>query len=346
MISSIIITILFIAFSICCVDEKKQQNALFLLGVLLMCFYFFVDLTKLPDIEAYISVFNQCKGVDITQIGYVDTYMEPGYLVLNILISKVSGEFRFFYLIYGLIVTSSFTFLIKRYSPNYWFSGVLLICTSFSALFLMREHLAISICIFSIPFIIDRKPIYFLAFMVLSFLFHRSSIIFSVLYFVPYFKSSFKSFIVVGLLGLIMAKYLDTILERVLILTDFRHLESYIIDDYSNSWKAAIMCSSSVVYAVFCYGKKIYNLTRVQMFFLVMVFIAVILSIIDAIGTSFAAFYRIIDFFEFVSIILIPDATRYIKNNYIRIPMVFLWILISVYSLFRMAEQQGFGLIF
>lgn len=130
------------------------------------------------DYSAYEDIYN-ANNKDNYE--YDDTErIEFGYLVLN----YICPSFRLLLIITSLIVCVSYYFLFDRYIPyKYRFLGILLLYLSGNnTIFFMfsgiRNAVAISLLILSLPLIEKRKLILFLIVMFLASSFHNSAFIF------------------------------------------------------------------------------------------------------------------------------------------------------------------------
>lgn len=120
--------------------------------------------------------------------------LEPGYQLLV----KIGHLFDFngsnqsvFILTHLVILVLLYTY-IYRYSKTPFVSVFLIVGTTFYAFSLsgMRQALATSIFIFSIRYIKDRKWIQYYLCIVIAILFHKSAIIYLVMYFLPWINLS------------------------------------------------------------------------------------------------------------------------------------------------------------
>lgn len=320
-----------VLFSLLCKGKGKEQSALIVLGLTLIFVYMALDMYKIHDVSLYQQNFNYYKNFSLGRLNQIETYEEQGYVALNILFSKIGG-FRFFYFFYAVCVIASFLFFIKKYSNSIWFSSILLICTSFLALFVMRQYFAIVICLFSINYIFKRKPLHFFLCIILAYYFHRSSIVFSVCYFLPLIKLNYRT-LLLTLLGSIIVfmsiGYISEILISSILDNDMAsHYMAYIEEDSSNSWKSAAIAVADLGFALLCYREHFKELSTKQCFFFFMCVIYTVLSIVDVLGSAFSALYRILPYFGISIIILLPDAISFIKSKGLRFMSIMVIVLL------------------
>ena len=199
---------------------------------------------------------------------------------------------------------------------------MLLVGSFFFPLFLMRQYFATAFCLFSIPFILDRKPIPFVLCMLAAYFFHRTSIVFSLCYFLPLLKVNVKTILLVLVVGVFAVLSIGLFnVYFVAMVGDSElasHYMEYVNDDSSNSWKSAVIPVVAFLFALFSYKGHFGELDKKQSLFFFMSAVYAILSIVDVSGTSFSAIYRILPYFGLSVIILLPDATGYIKSKSVR----------------------------
>lgn len=143
------------------------------------------------DWENYLLAFNSIKNVEVGTSGY-----EYFYELLLLFSSALSESYT---LVLFLIATIIFLFTsstLKKYSPYPIFSLLLLLSYSInSSGFGYRQDIAISICFFSIYYILKKRLLYFIFFVFIASLFHQSAIIFIPAYWASQFIWNKKNII-------------------------------------------------------------------------------------------------------------------------------------------------------
>lgn len=111
--------------------------------------------------------------------------IESGYVVLNWIISFFGGNFRTFWFLYALFFSITLGVFIYRYSQDIMLSYMLILFLGvFTNSFgIIRQTLAMCVCLCSINSIETRNLKKFLIINVLAFMIHRISAIFLLLYF-------------------------------------------------------------------------------------------------------------------------------------------------------------------
>lgn len=330
-------------FTALCKKRGKERTAIFILGITLFFVYLALDKYRIHDVGLYERSFNEYKRHSLFHIGQIDTYEEAGFVAFNIVCSKIVDSFWFCYYAYALIVIVAFSTLLKNYSINLWLSGVLLICSFFYPLFLMRQYLAIAICLYSLTFVFKRRPIEFALCMAAAFLFHKSSIVFSICYFLPYIKLNYKTLIltlIAGGLVLSSIGFFNMFMVDMVMESDMAsHYEAYLNlnEDSANSWKASAVAIADFIFVFLCYRSHFKELNTKQSFFFFMCAIYAILSILGSMGTVFSAMYRILPYFSLSIIVLLPDAVNFIKSKHLRLIASSVIVVLYMFSIYSTA---------
>ena len=346
--------IIFIWFVIFCLLSNsaytnKQINTALLCWASLVVFIFMLkDNTKVPDVETYMDDFSTYAGYSIKDaFAHLTDAEDIGYSILNILCSRVSNNYYFFQFVYSLIITFSCTLFIKRYSTNITLSGYIAICSMFYLLFLMRFAMAFSICLFALDYAIKRKPIRFAVCLLLAVLFHKSALVFSIGYFLPYLKFNFKYIILFCAITLFAGLSVESIISQAIVIADSSHFEAYIESDSMISWKVLVIPLLSFLIILIGYRNKFHELTKAQELLIYMNLLAIVINVINVMGTSFSAFYRLVPYVSFVNVIIIPDALKFIESSLLRKGLTIITMGLYLYNLIATAEsQRGFGFIF
>lgn len=159
------------------------------------------------DSLSYFYLFNIVSST--ADIFAMPSYMERGFLIFVKGLSLIYNHPQILFItVAGLFVASSWK-LIYRYSPNFLFSVLIFISAVplgsyvFGMSFL-RQAMAISIVFVSFDFLLKKSFLPFLSFVLLATLFHKSALVFVVLYPFIYIKCDFERVLLVGLGGFVL----------------------------------------------------------------------------------------------------------------------------------------------
>jgi hypothetical protein len=348
MIVIILLIVLFLFATITYKNKKIGRNGFLLWSALILFFiYILKDNDFVPDVNTYQDYFE--NAYDIKYL-FVYQDFEIGYVGVNLLVRFFTDNFYVFIILYSLILVYANIKTMQRYSVNVWLSVALYICSIFFSLFLLRQYLAIAICILSIPFILDRKPVPFILLTVLASLFHRSAMVWSMTYLIYIFPISKKGLCLILLVGVVGILSMELVIDKLLTVGGSlgSKIESYTTgDEIVYSWKNAAMSLSVLMFYLFALGKKLFRLEGAPKFFFLMYCIAFLLNVINMMGTSFSALYRLEPYFSFSLIYLIPHGILYVKKTEGKLFIAGFFMMLFFYSQHSAAmSQRGFQFLF
>ena len=153
---------------------RSAQRSLFLgIAFLHLSFlHIFFDSTNFPDLPGYVTYFNSILDPQ----PFIQ--LEIGWYFLNRILHGISHNSFILIVSVSIIMITCYLITIDRYSAIPWLSVLLLLCTVFyNSLFVLRQHLAIPICLLSIPYILERKPFKFAILTLIAVSFHLSAIV-------------------------------------------------------------------------------------------------------------------------------------------------------------------------
>lgn len=168
---------LLVAWNYNYIKKNSINNILiyfFIVGILLV-FAVFRDGSRLPDYQEYVFSFNN------PSIGPI----EPSYKFIVKNIRYFSKSYLWLFFVYALIGINIKYYAIKKYSPLFFYSISVWISTYFllHEMIQIRASIASGILLLLIPLIYKKDYLNSIVLIGISFLFHRSSIIYIVLLF-------------------------------------------------------------------------------------------------------------------------------------------------------------------
>ena len=150
------------------------------------------------DTLMYMSVYNEWPSID--ELKYFDfetALYNPLWYIYTSLPRSISDEFWVFQMIQAVIVNSVFVWFFKKYSPQYYFSAILLYYVGYYCYFnmeIMREILCICVLMLITPCLLNKRWIPYFIGCVVAVYIHFSAIImfFLPLLFLLFRKPSWK----------------------------------------------------------------------------------------------------------------------------------------------------------
>lgn len=277
----------------------------------------FVDPQSLPDLETYLNIWEISTNLTWQQVlkGEGLVISEYGYLIINKLCTSVSKNYQLLFFFVSIIWIYSYHTFFKRYSPHYVVSVLLLLVTEFpQSLFVLRQHLAIGIWLFSFPYVINRDFKRFCMVGLLAFSMHMTSILFFPIYFL-YGISDKRRIILVTLVMcaacVILFSSLGSINDRFGL-----SYENYIVGE-----KSGFSNLTDFTMRIIYLGSYVFFLKSRVMESGINRLVAVILIFSTALalfGTSFSLTGRLVRYFTPAIMIMVPIVMKNIRNKGLR----------------------------
>ena len=330
--------------------NKRPQNLLFLAIAFLHLMFLrtFMDASLFPDLEGYTSHYKSflTYRMSDTRSRFNFISLELGWDFLNNILSYISSNSFFLFFIVSVIMLLCYLISIKRYSAIPWLSVFIIFCTVFyNSLFVLRQNLAIPICLMSIPYIVDRKPIKFLLITLLAVSIHNSALVWLLVYFVYSLKLNIRFYFLIAILTSLLYFFMDVVLREFAIYTT--NILAYTDVKTSGgigSLKIAAVDLSILLLTLYSFV-KIDRITGYNKLFFMLVNISFFINLLSYIGTSFTAFTRLNLYFAVGSIFLIPNALIKINDKYLQLLLILI-ICIGYLFILRGLAQYGYSLKF
>lgn len=298
----------------------------------------FRDVSVGTDTSTYFRAYNSVNIMNTLGDNIQLSRMEPGYVTLEYMCKLGGFSFLVLQIIISTFIYFSFYNFIQKNSENVSFS-----CSLFVSLKMFcgimnttRMWIAIAILLYSYEYIKSQKIIRFSMVVIIASLFHRTALIFLILYFLSVSKKTKRSIIIVFLITIIVffmrANFFNYITEKIGVYQDYitgQYFEgkpgivvyigllvnlSIILFSYSNK---AIGFNFSMEKKTLDYKKNMLSMSAV-----------VILSL-SIIGLTNTIMSRISAYFIPAVIIFFPNAINNVKEKkYGRIALLVISILL------------------
>ena len=124
--------------------------------------------------------------------------LEPGFVIFSLLVKLFGGDFQDLLITSSLFIVGSACIFIYRHSTNVLLSVFILLCFPYyySSFDIVRHFLATSFILLGYKYVLNRSLIKYSLFVLLAFWFQKSSVIFILLYYIPYIKFNKKTLII------------------------------------------------------------------------------------------------------------------------------------------------------
>lgn len=310
-------------------DSNRKINILLLMGL----FYFFSAFRSENvgnDTLNYINAFrliNDTEGLDFNKLN-----MEPGYQLLNKLISLIFNNSQWILIITSLIIYISVGYFIHRYSKNVWFSAFLFFSLNYytNSMNIIRTYIVISVLLYSYKFVQNNKFKYFFMLVLLASLFHQTALIFLIAWFSRKININKTFFIWISLITIIIFLTFPIIIRYIMFI--FPSYASYFGSSYLDGQielgsilsflvNFSLLILSLLIYK---YSFKYNNNNLIERKYLNNMLVLLIIGVaISFIALHFSLLSRVSNYFIIFVIILLPNLIKYIKSKAHRLLVYF-----------------------
>lgn len=217
--NTLLFILTFVFLSFLKIPQRKKDCFLFVqMFIQLLFVHIFKDYTTLPDLNAYVTGFHYAKNLSIDTVYQQLNWsykFEAGWCYLSYFLSKMFDHHIVLFIVTSGIIVGSHAFLSWRYSTMPLLSLFLFFFFDYgNSLFVLRQHTAMSICLLTIPLILERKIFKFFLIISIAFLIHKSALIFLGAYFIYPLKLNKKNFCYYIICSVVLCVFLLIILTK------------------------------------------------------------------------------------------------------------------------------------
>ncbi|WP_352258320.1 EpsG family protein [Psychrobacter sp. TB55-MNA-CIBAN-0194] len=251
--------------------------------------------------------------------------IEFGYQVLEYALLSVTSSYFWLLTITSLIIVYCYLKIIKKYSVNYWFSVFLFITLGVYTFFFngLRQGLAMAIFTLAVPYLLEKRLIPYLLVCAVASLFHVTA-----LFIIPFY-------FIVNLKVKPVYKILATFLGSLLVSGVLVSYISSTNDRYENYAKASeeaggfltlgfyTVLMLLIMLVSYVYKIKDENFQKLIMFYASGVVFIIPLAML---GTSPSGPQRLLAYFTWTLVLILPVMLKKINNVYLYIASVLLFL--------------------
>lgn len=288
---------------------KNNKRYLIIILVVLITFLIIRDTSVGVDSDNYLKIFNYAHKKSFLELFSYGRH-EIGYKYYAKIISMIWNNYWFFLSVTSIVSMVGLYYLIEGNSDNYFDSLMIFICFNFYGFYfgILRQVIAISILLYSIRFIKQKKIILFIISVIVASLFHKTAFVFLPAYFLFDFKLNKLKVSIWATITTLFLIFRKNILNFIL---------TYIykpasLDAVSGGGYKMLVFLFVLSLVAYYFKDKLIKNNRVNQLFINMVFVS---TIIQTISTIFSNTYRVSLYYVFAIIPLIPNIISLIKNN-------------------------------
>ena len=162
-------------------NEGKYFYYLFMVFLVLVCTFRYRvggDSLHYHDIFDSYPYFSELSSYDFKNSQY-----NFGWIIFNAVIKSICDSFYFFQFVHALIINTTIFYFIKKYAINKFLTIIFYLFFNFLYfnMEVLRESLAVSFFLLSIPYLLNKKWLAYYLLCILAYSFHSSALILFVL---------------------------------------------------------------------------------------------------------------------------------------------------------------------
>ena len=279
----------------------------------------FRDFTVGADTLTYYRIFEMISRLEWKFIPKFD--MEIGYSILNKVIYSLGMDFRVFTMIVSIFIYTVLGIFIFNRSRIPWLSLYLFITLGYFSLMLnvTRQFIAIAITILSLKYVSENRALKFVLVVLLASLFHKSALIFIIVYPITKIKINMKYIMFILFLSILLYFFGSRLVNLLLLLFD----EGYTVDSGQGRGMYLLLTTITMLALI------IYGLFDKESELQVMLQLMTIAMMLQILTFNLSIISRAVNYFSIYMIILIPNSISLIPSKNIRALSILIVIVLS-----------------
>lgn len=276
------------------------------------------------DTYNYVRMFHEFSAANnISDLFLFNT--EKGYVFFNYFSSFFVDSFNGFFFIFYLTIFSLYiTFFLKNSNLFSLSLLVFMVLGFYAASFnIMRQIMALSICLFSLKYVFKQDFIKFILIIMLSSLFHITSLIFIIVYFIYKFQNYYKYILLTFILLVVVVFkfYLFFILE-------FLNMSVGYAESSENSGGGATLILYTIMLLYFYWLSRGFYDKQYQFYLNVFALCVSLIFIFFVFKVPLAGPMRLILYFAWSLCMLFPLSLSYYRKGVSRNLILVLYIIV------------------
>lgn len=295
------------------------------------------------DYQEYLLIFQTIEKS--SNAALLTSRIEPGWIFINRLFQPIG----FFGMIIFITVFEYYVIyrLIKRYVPKemYWFAVFIFTLNSaFMLVFasMMRQFLAICICLVTVKYIIKKQWIIAILLVLTASLIHTSALVFLPFCFLGFFDISISSknaiiwFVAYMILYFFIIEIFGDFFYKILELEQFHKYQIYLKDEKTSLGSGLGLVFNMIMYFVVLLHQK-YQLQSQRVLFIIFLFYV----LFDMFSEIAPLTTRLGYYFSVFSIFCYPLMLNSLKFKLFKYPLIIGYIIITLKTLIDFFDSSG-----
>lgn len=296
------------------------------------------------DLHVYIRRFYEVHESEFSGLSRFNELwgFEYGYLYFSRIISSFLANDRLLIFIVGFIIIFIFSYFFYKYSQMIWLSFFLFISLMFfgTSLNLLRLFIAVSICLISIKYIINRNLIKFLLLVVIAYLFHTSAIIFVLLYPLSKVKISIRYLSILFVLGVFFYLFGGVLLNNII---SRLHYVRYASDIGSGDGTGMLILLLTILITALLFKKN--NIVQEDPYFNLWIHMILLSLLFNILSLHLWIAARLMWYFKPAMLIILPNMFASIKDKKISIYASLSTAILSLVYFYLVNRSDNAGVL-
>lgn len=293
--------------------KKDNKDSIFLIGAFAIFYIVLIFRKPISDMEFYLNKFHEIQHMNVVEMWLLT--WEKLYILLN----KIMGLFicsdRGFIIITSFIGLIGPYYFIKKYSKNYLIGVILFVVLGLYSynFFIIRQTIAISIILFGMKYIEEKKFPQFLIITIIGTLFHKTTILFLLIYFIGNKKVEKKYLLQWSVILVATFLLKDFIMNQIYKIVYSNYIGRY---GNSNGYERLILFATILIVATYLYSRVKNSLDNKENNIITITYNMMLLTILfQIIATSQPTVARIANVFAYGIILLIPNLIEKVEHT-------------------------------
>lgn len=320
-------------------DVRKKHYIHFLLLSGIIVFLFFSFRSQYVGNEDTRNYYNMMKKA-VSSSNWNDYYDENGneigFQLFVFGLSRIFHDPQWLLVFSSAICIISVSYYIYHNSDDIVMSMVMYISLDLMCfqMQIMRQSIAMSICLFAFEYAKKKKPIRFFLLVLLASQIHRTSMVFAVVYFIRWLKYDIKSMVLIALGSSITLLYSGRIISYA---NEF--FETNYTNIVSSGGFVAVAIYVLIILTAFIFNKKLKNNCNEVMIMYITI-MGFVIYILRYFGTLIAE--RISFYFVFGQLALLPNTLKQLPERERILVKYFVYALMISLYIYRL---KGIGML-
>lgn len=334
-----------------CNDQSRKNNIVFIM-ILFIVQSGFRHLAVGDDTFAYYEMFERVKNMGWNELVfsfidflYVDEGKDPGYQILQKIFTFIFPNYRLFLIGVAVLFFAALGKLLYKYTNSnkeILVAVALYQCLyySFMSITGIRQTIATSFLLFSVPYILDRRIIKGIFLILLAATQHKSALLFGGFAFLPYIRNS-KLLLMLAFAGFLPMIYWGSrIAGYFMVGTRFEQYSSYLNEYEGSGAYGFIVFILLLSIGLYMQNKKLCKMNSYNYVYISAIAIALFLTPLTMINPSNM---RIVQYYSIFALLMLPRLCTIYGDriNFDLHKMVF-WIFVFYTIFFRHVEYAFF----